>query len=307
MAPVESYSSAAPAWKGAFHSAYRIENETGHKMTMFQYDIPLPTEQEAVTFARFGIEPEVRGEYYQQVAKCVHRNVSISNLLRSNSVPSILTFEKVSQERNPKTGTTSIRLYSQEVWPIMDKLFQDEIPLLTLLDVFIRLSVIVRDMAKPPCEVSHRGISMDNVYLTADNKILLGGFYFSTAPSAPEISPYFHDKDRHLPPSLRNGASGSAATDMQTLSRILYNFCSGLPWDSEWASTPNIFPEYAPDALAQVIRFGMNCSVADCNIFRRKLLDCRKALSKTDAAQIYVPVSTPLRDQFMYRSEDVTT
>lgn len=303
MASTESYSSEAPAWRGAFHSAYRVKNDAGQKMTMFQYDIPLPTEQEAVTFARFGIEPEERSGYYQQVAKCVHRNVSISNLLRSNGTPSILTFEKVSQERDPKTGTTSIRLYSQEVSPIMSQLFRDEIPLLTLLDVFIRLSVIVRDMAKPPCEVSHRGISMDNVYLTADNKILLGGFYFSTAPSAPDILPYLHDSGRHLPPSLRNGASGSAATDMQTLSRILYNFCSGLPWDSEWPSTPNIFPEYAPDALAQVIRFGMDCSVADCNVFRRKLLDCRKALSKTDAAQISVPVYAPLLDEFVYHQE----
>lgn len=303
MAPVESYSKDEPAWKGAFHSAYLVKNEAGQKMTMFQYDIPLPIEQEAVTFARFGIEPEKRSGYYQQMAKCVHRNVAISNLLRNNGIPSILTFEKVSQERDPKTGTTSIRLYSQEVSPIMHQLFRDEIPLLTLLDVFIRLSIVVRDMAKPPCEVSHRGISMDNVYLTTDNKILLGGFYFSTSPSTPDILPYMHDKDRHLPLTLRNGASGSAATDMQTLSRILYNFCSGLPWDSEWPLTPNIAPEYAPNELAQVIRFGMDCSIADCNVFRRKLLDCRKVLSKTDAAQISIPVFTPLLDTFVYHQE----
>lgn len=298
------------AWRSYYYDAFFYTSEKGEKKTIFRYDIPFPKEDEAIRFEQYGIPSDKRLWYYDHLARCIKRQYDISCLLNRNAVPSILTYHSSStSQRDENTDINHLYFVSHEVRPIMDTLFKDRINLLTLLDVFIRLSVIIRDISKPPCCLSHRGISMDEIYLTPDNKILLGGFYYAaTAYQGDGLLvgdfdkplPYLPEQGMYFPPSLIAGGPGSAATDMQTISRIMFNFCSGLPWDTQWPSVPNIAPSYIPEELIQVLIFGMNCTDADCNAFRRKLLDCRKALSKTEAAQISIPIRKPLLKQFAY-------
>ena len=297
------------AWCGQHYDAYWIKSENEPTQTVFQYDIPFKPKEEAIHFSRYGISQSERTAYYSQLARCIGRQFDIMKLLKSQKIPSILTFRFIHKEENPETGISSIYFRTEEVNPIMDKLFREQINLLTLMDVFIRLSVIIRDISKSPCCLSHRGINMDEVYLTADNKILLGGFYYAvTLENNPLLAsedynkplPYLPEQGQYLPKPLLNGEHGSAGTDMQTICRIMFNLCSGLPWDTAWTGTPNVAPDYIPEELIQVLNFGMTCTDADCNTFRRRLLDCRKALSKTEAAQIFIPVRKPLLKEFSY-------
>lgn len=285
------------AWQSDYYTAYRYTDDK--PKTVFKYDIPYSEEKELLWMSRYQIPATERMQYYRNLALSIHQNVAITQLLCSNGIPSILAIEDVSQDTNTETGCSSIYLQTAEVYPILDKLFGISINLITLLDVFIRLSVIVRDIAKPPCKVTHRGISMNEVYINAENKILLGGFYYAEHPGSAFPPSYLPEHTGHLPQKLSEGGSNSPALDMQTLSQILYNFCSGLPWDTAWPSPPRIVPEFAPDELAEVLDFGMHCTDNDCNTFRRGLLDCRKRLSKTSAASVSIPVRQPNLKEFI--------
>lgn len=286
-------------WSDCYGTAYRFRNGNVKK-TVFCCDIPLLFEEESEMMARMKISEENHGKFYHAIAQGIQRHIASTNLLKMTNIPSILFSDKIYQEKDPKTARTSIYLVTEEVRPILDTLLKDRINLISLLDIFIRLSIIIRDITKPQCLIAHRGISLDYVYVNEQKKILLGGFFYAAIPGQGEALPYLPGHGTHLPSVLRNGAVGSPALDMQSLSLILYNLCSGLPWNTEWPALPMVAPEYAPEELAQVLRFGMTCSDDQCNKFRRELLNCRKTLSKTPSADIMVPIRKALLKEYRY-------
>ena len=291
----------SPVWREKYADVFAIQDSDGCNKTVFRYEIPFRAPKDAIIQKKHALSAQDRVKYYQSLAQSVHRHVEICNLLKAKGTPSVLLCEAVTQETDSETGNSQIFIQTESVMPIQEVLFKDGINILTLLDVFIRLSVIVRDLSREDCGVSHRGISMDHIYINKENKIVLGGFYYATAPEFAEILPYLPDHPRHLPLTLLQGATGSAGTDMQTLARLLCNFLSGLPWDTQWPVTPRVAPAYAPEGLAEILWFGMNCEDADCNMFRRQLLNYRKELSKTEQAKLIVPIHTPLKKQYAYR------
>lgn len=291
----------ALAWIGKYAAAYSYQNEAGIQKTILRYTLPFSEEQDAILVYKHKMTPEQRASYYQTLVQGIQRNIAITRLLKNNGVNSILTFDAVEQEREPETGRNNIYIQTEAVQPIWNVLFQREVNILTLLDVFIRLSIIVRDISTDPSSVHHRGICMDEIYLTVDKKIRLGGFYYATAPGYSQAVPYLPDQATHLPPALIDGDVGSAGTDMQTLARMLFNILSGLPWDTQWPELPRIAPAFAPEGLAEILMHGMACTDAECNRFRRRLLDFRKYLSKTALASFMVPVYEPFRKEYSYK------
>lgn len=288
------------AWNGRYAEAFLFTDNTGKEKTIFRYTIPFTSEQAAIFQFKYSLTAETRIQFYRTLVQGIQRHIAITNLLKSHRVSSILSCEAVEQEGDPETGRNCIFIQTEAVRPILQVLFDKKINILTLLDVFIRLSIIVRDIGKSPWSVSHRGINMEEVYLNADGMILLGGFFHATTPELNQQIPYPPDGLKHLPSTLCNGGNGSNSTDMQTIARLLYNFLSGLPWDTEWTETPRVTPAYAPEELAQIIHFGMNCSDAQCNRFRRLLLNYRKKISKTPLATLMIPVHTPYSKEFIY-------
>lgn len=291
---------APPIWSGKYADGYLVQINDVTK-TIFRYAIPFEDEKDAVLKANYSLTSDERYRYYQSLVQGIQRNKNISGLLRANHVPSILSCELVEQERDPRSGCNRIYVLTEEVRPIQMVLFENEINILTLLDVFIRLQIIVRDIAKTPHCVTHRGISLDEVYINAEGKILLGGFYYAASPSVPGITPYLPDHPQYFPSGLQQGAIGNAGTDMQRLAIILYNILSGLPWDTQWPSIPKVAPAYAPKELAEILFFGLRCTESDCNYFRRCLLNFRKDISKTQLSSLTIPICKPIRKEFAFK------
>ena len=288
------------AWHSKYADVFLVSDEKQTAKTIFRYAIPFADEKDAILQKRFSLTAEDRIRYYQNLVQGIQRNRLITGQLISNHVPSILKCELIEQEQDQKTGQNIIFIQTEAVKPIEQVLFDKEINILTLLDIFIRLQIIVRDISKSPCCVSHRGIALDEVYLNADGKILLSGFYNSTSPGTPEIIPYLPDQAKHIPAELIRGAKGDAGTDMQTLTRMLYNILSGLPWNTQWKSQMRIAPAFAPPGLTDILVYGLTCTEADCNYYRRRLLNFRKDLCKTEFAAMMIPISSPYRKQFIY-------
>lgn len=287
-------------WHSKSADVFLVKDENQITKTIFRYSIPFADDQDAILQEKFSLTAEDRIRYYQNLVQGIQRNRLITGQLISNQVPSILKCELIEQAQDQKSGQNRIFIQTEAVKPIEQVLLKEEINILTLLDIFIRLQIIVRDIAKSPCCVSHRGISLNEVYLNADGKILLSGFYYATSPGTPEIIPYLPDQAKHLPAELLRGAKGDAGTDMQTLTRMLYNILSGLPWYTQWKNQMRIAPAFAPPDLTDILIFGLTCSEEDCNYYRRRLLNFRKDLSRTELATMMIPISNPLRKRFIY-------
>lgn len=288
-----------PAWRGKYADGFLIYDKAVKK-TVFRYSIPYEDDRDAILQTSYSLTSEDRLKYYQSLVQGIQRNKAITGLLKANQVPSILGCELIEQEKDQKTGRNCIYLLTEEVRPIEQVFFVSEINLLTLLDIFIRLQIIIRDIAKAPHCVTHHGISLDEVYFNADGKILLGGFYYATSPKVPGTIPFLPDYPKHLSTDLTPGANDHAGRDMQQLTKMLYNILSGLPWDTQWDTLPRVAPAFAPNELADILMVGLNCTEADCNYFRRRLLNFRKDISKTELSTMMVPICKPIRKEFVY-------
>lgn len=300
MALSDMCAQCSPAWRNQYADAFMVKDDSGQNKTVFRFAVPYNEENDAILQKRFHLAAETRRQYYQSLVQGIQRSIKITNALKIENVPSILCYEVVEQENNSKSGQNFIYIQTQAVRPIMQVLFDGDIGILTLLDIFIRLSIIVRDIGKEPWSVSHRGISMDEIYVNQENKILLGGFYYSCSAELMQPMPYLPDAPKHFPQDLVQGGAGDRGTDIQTLCLLLYNILSGLPWDTEWANIPRVAPAFAADGLERILIDGMTCTDADCNYFRRRLLNYRKDISRTALASTTVPVVRSDRKEYRY-------
>lgn len=283
-------------WRTKYAAAY-TENER----MVIRYRFPYSKSRESALLGAYNISPKERRDYYNTLLSMCERNIAISNYLKEAQVPSVLTFDQTYQLQED-TGIICIYcIPAVSVTPITQCLLSDDCSALTVLDIFLRLAHILRDISKTPMSPVLRYLDMDDVYLTQDNKILLGGFYYAAAEGLSPPPPYLQDAAPIITEELRAGATGDAGTDMHILARIAWNLFSGLPWDTaHTAESWNIPPRYAPTALLRTINIGLDGDAAECNSFRKRLMNCRKELAKADFAQIVIPACNPLKKEYRF-------
>lgn len=281
-----------PVWQGTYCRAFAL-SEPAEK-TILQFRIPYTADEEAILLTKFQMSPGDRLPYYETLVKCIQRELSVSEYLKHSGIPSILYFEDIYQEQ--QDGVTSIFLQSEPIWPIKERLLRGAVSKLTVLDVFLRLLTILRDLAK--VGVTHRGIDMNEVYLNASDHILLGGFYYADCPGMDTPPPYLPEHPKYLPDVFLQGETGSLGTDAQTVFRLMYNAFSGLPIETLWRNPPNIQPEYASEELTDLIFWGLQCKDQELNPLRRKLSGYRKVLAKTAEAKERIPILEALLPEY---------
>lgn len=258
---------------------------------IIKYQFPYSRDREAMLLGTYNLTPNMRLPYYLALSSAVERNIIIADYLKSQQVQSILTFETVYQQQEG----TAISIYAvpeEPVTPITASLFAADCNALTALDVFLRLTHILRDINKTPISPVLRYLDMDDVYLTQDNKIKLGGFFYTAADGLEDPPEFLPDAAPIIPNSILSGNKGDIGTDMQTLCTIAWNLFSGLPWDCKHtAISKRIAPAYAPEQLLYTLEMGLNGKQEDFTTFRKLLLQCRKELAKTDFANLVIPIN----------------
>lgn len=242
---------------------------------------------------KYGMAPSERISFYENLLTGIQHQIEIVNYLLSQNVPSILAYTDVQQHQ--EDSTTYIYLETEDVLPIRQKLMAGEINVITLLDIIIRLCVILRDINSEKVSVSHRGLDLDHVFINADNKILLSGFCYSHGPKTEKMSlhqfpEYLPMEPPHLTPELKKGGYGSYGSDMQVLAKMAWNLFSGDPYDATLQEGRMVFPEYATDDIVAALSLGLSGKDEVCNLFRRKLLECRKQLNLTEYSTLSIPV-----------------
>lgn len=289
-------------WRTKYSAAYM---EDGN-MTI-RYRFPFSREREATLLGTYNLTPKDRVPYYQTLSTMVERNIAFTDYLKSEAIPSIFTFEKSYQKQEDSGVICVYCVASVPATPITQTIFAKDFNALTALDVFLRLAHILRDINKTPISPVLRHLDMDDIYLTEDNKILLGGFYYFAADEFPAPPHFLADAAPVADEAISKGGKGNAGTDMQMIANIAWNIFSGLPWNCQ--QTPEsrkIPPKYAPASLLAVLELGLRGDPDSCNTFRKQLMQCRKELAKTDFAQLIIPCVHPYQKEYHF-SENATT
>lgn len=276
-------------WKTDYARAFRAETENGEIRTVLRYQIPFPQEDEMLFMERFQLPATRRLQFYQNLLRCIQQQIKTSALLAQSGVPSIIRFSKVENERD-ESGTTSIYLETEEIWPIRSRLLASDVDRATAINMIYRLSIILREVAKEPHSVVLRGLDMNEVFLNGSGKIILGGLFYASSPHLPPYPDYLPGSPRNLTDDVARGGAGTPGSDMYSLSCIAWNLFSGVPVDAGLPDHIKNYPQYGTDALAEVLFLGRQGNDADLAAFRRRLSDCRKQICKDPESQMRFPV-----------------
>lgn len=283
-----------------WRTKYAVAYYDGPKMVI-RYRFPYSKIREAQLLGAYNLSPKDRLPYYRTLSAMVERNIVVSNYLKSQGISSILFFEKTYQQQEDNGIIGMYCVPEEPITPITHSLFSTDCNALQALDVFLRLTHILRDIHQTPDSLSLRYLDLEDVYLTEDNKIKLGGFFYASAEGLDVPPPYLQDAAPVMPDTLNAGAAGDIGADMQILCQIAWNIFSGLPWDtSHTAISKKIPPRYAPPQLLAVLELGLNGNADDFSVFRKLLLSCRKELAKTPFAQQHIPMKAPYRKEYHY-------
>ena len=281
------------AWKFDFGEAFYYVDETGSEKTVFRFQIPFSQDDEALFLSRYQMPAPDRMRFYQNLVRCIQRQVSISKHLNHLGVSSILSYSRVEQDRN-EDNVTSIYLETEKVVPITSYLLKDRCTYITMLDVISRLALILRDISKPPANVVHRGLNLSEVYISSSNRILLGGFYYADCKELGAYPDFLPCIPPHLSESVKRGESGAHKTDIQALSFMAWNLFSGIPYNANWSTKRIPTPEYAKPELVDALLYGMAGEDEVCNLFRRKLNEHRKQLLRGNEESQLISIRKPL-------------
>ena len=286
-------------WRTKYATAYE---ENGRMV--IRYRFPYSRQREAELLGCFHLTPEERLPYYQTLSAILERNLMLTDYLAEQGVPSILTFDSAYQSQEDNGIICVYCIPPVPVTPITRSLFAEDCNALTVLDVFLRLSRIQRDINKSPISPVLRYLDMDDVYLTPDNKILLGGFFYAEANGLPTPPDYLPDAAAVVTQDQLSGLPTTEGTDMRILCRIMWNVFSGLPWDTaQTTASMRIPPLYAPAPLLSLLELGLTGECDNCASFRKKILQCRKELAKTEFAEMTIPFCIPYRREFRFPTE----
>lgn len=277
------------SWCNRYAKAYRaqINEDTVH--TVLCYQIPFVPEEELIFLERYRLPAARRMSFYQNLAKCIQHTVRVSELLNNSGVPSILQYYCVEQERD-SNGVTYILLETEEIWPICYNMLSGEVERITALNVVARLSVILRDIAKPPHSIVLRGFDIDEVYVNKDNRIMLAGLYYAYSPMLTNYPDYLPGRPNNIVESVAQGFPGTPGTDMYSLSCFAWNLFSGVPLRAQVPASFFVYPQYGTDELAEILYMGREGRDEDLAAFRRRLSDCRKMISKASDALVRIPI-----------------
>lgn len=287
-------------WRTKYAAAF-MDNG---KMTI-RYRFPYANKREAALLGAYNLTPADRLPYYQNLSAMIERNLLVTEYLRDESVPSILTFENAFQKDEENNIICVYCLPSEPVTPITLSLFAADCNALSTFNVFLRLTHILRDIHKTPMAPVLRYLDLDDVYLTSSERILLGGFYYASANDLQAPPPFLPDSAQLAPDDILRDENGSIGTDMYILCRIAWNIFSGLPWNS--IHTPQslrIPPRYAPPALIRVLELGLSGDPDCFYTFRKQMLQCHKELSKSEFAKLTIPMCAAHKKEYFFTPKE---
>ena len=264
-------------------------NGTEQLIHITHIQIPFENKKEA---AFIQAHPELANKallssFYTSFVKAVINDVNVAMELKRNGVPSMVSYIK--KEIIPGDGYhAEIFLATDILSPLTGQLDDPGLTHEYIVDVARRLAAMVKDLHSNG--VVHRGITPDYLYLGVDQKLLLGGFFYSMRNSKPE-SPYTPILTfAHMAPDVAAGQRGTLASDMYSIASIMKAAYLGTPAGE---TPPDIaLPAEVPDSIQEAIRVGMSLDPSQFDQFRVLLNAAKKEVKNYGQTPIRLNVPT---------------
>ena len=166
------------AWSNGNIEGYWVED-----LTIFRRQIPLAPAAEARLMAGYGLGPDQRKDYYQTVARAIQHEIAVPNRLKELSIKNTLTYIAAEQAKSADGALVICQSAEGRLTPLCQSILHGTVPAITILDIISRLAIILRDLSQQG--ISHGNLSLGGIYLTEEQRILLGGWGYASGPKIP--------------------------------------------------------------------------------------------------------------------------
>lgn len=264
-------------------------------MDITRIAIPFSAEREKAVMEYYGIAKKDVGDFYTKFAQAITNEVSVLNKLHQSKVDSLVNY--LSCKVIGHSTYKELYLVSEHLRPIKQVYFKDTTTYAQILDFGLRLCKIVNDINKLRPGTVLRALDADMIYVNDEGHIILGGLMYAYDPES-KVShvPFLNTAPLHIEGQVLTGSHGDIGTDMYTIASMLWSLFNGDGFDIQ---TPrHIKPKYALEGLKEILEIGLEADPDKFGLFRSKLSQYRKAISKERAdpethewyEPIYIPV-----------------
>ena len=288
------------SWRSKYYDAFTYTDKQEIKHTILRYQIPYPKLREQELFLKYPTLEQDKTFYYQRLAHAVQNQFNASRYLSKQEISSILTFDQV--EKTQKDCVTTIFFSTPPIRPIRH-LLKDETDTLQAVTILMRLATILRDLNQLEPPVSLRGFDIDEIYVTDDDRYLLGGLYYTVWDDSSQAPIYLPERPNNLPRTHQMGRIGESYDDVYTLAALAWSIFAGCPIGSELPPLL-VYPMYAPEEVAQAITIGLSGEPDALVQFRKRLVQCRKKLVTGEIENKTFPLIDKYKSTFV---EDINT
>ena len=282
------------AWYGNVYEARVTHDGLPQTCNLTHIQIPLSDEQLSAAVEMFGLREEDKDDFSAWFWTRVENHVHTLMEFRKKNLSTIV--ELWHADMFEEKGVKNVYIMTAPYKTYAETVEGQQLTLSDICAAAVRLGNIMRDIGKEG--YSHGDISMNSLYVSERDAIVLGDFYFA-APFAAEVNP---ERYKYiLPPHVteHNGVTGeiTPVADIHSACSLLWNMATELPGDIR---TPYRTPlKKVPEDLAELLITTMNNNANPLELYRKQISamwkNVRKEAAQYAGLSFYVPQS-----RFMY-------
>ena len=275
-------------WYGDVYSA-RVTHEGLPKTCHLTHiQIPLPEEKLSAAAEMFGLEEDDQDTFSAWFLSRIQNHVRTMLYLKENNVNNMVELWHADLFENE--GAKHIYVMTPPYETYAETLEGKSLSVSELYGALVRISSLIRDIGA--VGLSHGDISLSSLYITEEDKIVLGDFYY-TAPlnSAP-------NPDRYkfiLPPHVReeDAVSGEvkANADLQGLCSLMWTMVNEIPADIRTPYRTTL--QKAPEDLSALLFATLGNEEAQLDSFRKSASSMLRAANKASESYAGITFSVP--------------
>lgn len=270
-------------WYGkTYEAAMTISGSPDIECDLTHIHLPLPEEEEAVAATMFNLKREDVEGFNDWLWERVKRHVQNVRKLNQAETPGVIQIFKADVEKDDDDKTRDIYIFTPRYTPYHDTIKDNEISLVNVIGLGIRLGNIMRDVAAQ--DMAHGNICMDALFVDAEGKVVLGDFMYGDSVSEPkDENPYRYVLPPHVSEAAIVSGTRSPKEDVYACCSMLWNIIGEIPADER---TPyRITPKKAPTEIVNDLRECMSLDNEDAiPTFRKRVSDMMRSQKYANSA-----------------------
>ena len=111
-------------WETDLYSVYHFKDANEQEKSLFYFRIPMEPRKEMIYLEKYGLQPDERQQFYENLVACISRQTKVSQYLADRSIQGVLNFTKVENFQDAE-GVFHIYLETELIVRLLYKMFCD--------------------------------------------------------------------------------------------------------------------------------------------------------------------------------------